>query len=57
MVLFMHSESIELSKIFVQIIIIKYVKFILKINYKAIGRVIRHKDDFGSVYLCDNRFS
>ncbi|EAS06738.2 DNA repair helicase (Rad3) (macronuclear) [Tetrahymena thermophila SB210] len=24
---------------------------------QAIGRVIRHKDDYGSVYLCDNRFT
>ncbi|KAG7164976.1 regulator of telomere elongation helicase 1-like [Homarus americanus] len=24
---------------------------------QAIGRVIRHKDDFGAIILCDNRFS
>lgn len=24
---------------------------------QAVGRVIRHKDDFGAIILCDNRFA
>ena len=24
---------------------------------QAVGRVIRHKEDFGAIILCDNRFS
>ena len=24
---------------------------------QAIGRVIRHKDDYGTIILCDNRFT